>query len=263
MRTGTTASHSRANVHSVEGARCEANMNAVAGVRREKPTRALAAATTIAFLALVLWAFARTYYLKLLFDTPALPVLLHVHGLVMSGWVALLVTQTTLIAAHRVRWHRRLGVIGIAWAALVVAMGSIVTIGAAARDVRAASPLGPVHVTIMGLELLQMAFFAAFVATAIAYRQRRDIHGRLMLMTIVCMLPSAITRLPFDFIGNREVMFALDLAVIGAIAFDTWRGRRLHPALAWAGAAFLAAMNVAFFVFQTPAFVRFGSALVA
>jgi hypothetical protein len=238
-------------------------MNALAGVRSEASDRAFAVGATIAFFALVLWVFAKTYYFKRLFDTPALPVLLHVHGAVMSGWVALLVAQTTLVAAHRVRWHRRLGIVGVAWAALVVAMGSAVTVNAAARDVRDASPLGPVHVTIMGLELLQMAFFAAFVAIAVAYRRRRDIHGRLMLMTIVCMLPSAITRLPFDFIGNREVMIALDVAVLGAIVLDAWRHRRLHPALGWAGAAFLAAMNAAFFAFQTPAFVRFGSALVA
>ncbi|MGH7634161.1 MAG: hypothetical protein ACRENC_10560, partial [Gemmatimonadaceae bacterium] len=42
-------------------------------------------ATSFVFFALVLCVFARTYHLKLLFGTPALPLLLHVHAAVMSG----------------------------------------------------------------------------------------------------------------------------------------------------------------------------------
>lgn len=91
---------------------------------------------SLIFLALVFWTFARTFYLKPFFATPLLSALLHIHGVVMSGWVVLLVVQTTLIAAHRVHWHRRVGVFGGFWAALVVLLGSITTLHAAAREVR-------------------------------------------------------------------------------------------------------------------------------
>jgi hypothetical protein len=77
--------------------------------------------SSLVFLALVFLAFIKSYYLKFLFDTPALSTLVHVHGVVMSGWVALLVVQSGLVAAHRVQWHRRLGVFGTGWAALVAA----------------------------------------------------------------------------------------------------------------------------------------------
>jgi hypothetical protein len=36
-------------------------------------------------LALVFWGFAPTYYLKLIFATPQLPVRLHIHGAIMSS----------------------------------------------------------------------------------------------------------------------------------------------------------------------------------
>jgi hypothetical protein len=53
---------------------------------------------------IVLIGFARTYYLKGLFDTPALPSLLvHLHGIVMTLWVVLFVAQTWLIAARRTK----------------------------------------------------------------------------------------------------------------------------------------------------------------
>jgi hypothetical protein len=236
-------------------------MNAIAGAgRRERNAFHVGAACV--FLGLVVWVFARTYYFKLWFGTPALPVLLHVHGAVMSGWVVLLAVQSGLVAAGRVRWHRRLGVFGAAWAVLVVAMGCAATVHAASRAVRAQSEDAPVLVMIMGLEVLQMAFFGAFVALAIAWRRRPDIHRRLLFMTIACMLPSVLTRLPVSFVTNRVVLAGLDLFVIGYVALDAWRHRRVHPALAWAGGSFIAAFQLAFVAFQTPPFIRFGTALV-
>ena len=50
--------------------------------------------------------FARTYYLKELYATPALPILLHIHGAVMTLWYVLFIVQVRLVAAHRVALHR-------------------------------------------------------------------------------------------------------------------------------------------------------------
>jgi hypothetical protein len=174
----------------------------------------------------------------------------------------LLAAQSGLVAADRVRWHRRLGVFGACWAVLVVVMGSVTTVHAAARAVHAASPGGADAGRIMGLEVLQMAFFGTFVALAIAWRRRTDVHKRLMLMTIACMLPSVLARLPVSFMSNSVILIGLDLFVVGCIVIDAWRNRRIHPALAWAGGAFVVAFQIAFFAFQTPAFIGFGTALV-
>ena len=40
----------------------------------------------------------------------------------MSAWVALLLLQTTFIAARRVTWHRRLGVVGAILAVFLVVL---------------------------------------------------------------------------------------------------------------------------------------------
>lgn len=239
-------------------------MNAIAEIGRRPPgtERALYLGATLVFLVLVAWVFARTYYLKVWFGTPTLPALLHVHGAVMSGWVVLLAAQSGLIAARRVGWHRRLGAFGACWAVLVVIMGSATTVHAAARAVRAQSPGAPMLVVIMGLEVLQMLFFATFVALAIHWRRRPDIHKRLMLMTIACMLPSVLSRLPVSFMSNDVILLGLDAFVVACVAIDVARNRRIHPAFAWSGGAFIAAFQIAFFAFQTRAFVDFGTALV-
>jgi len=59
--------------------------------------------------AVALVGFARSYYLKGLFRTPALPLVVHAHALLMSAWFSVFIAQTWLIAAGRVAWHCRLG----------------------------------------------------------------------------------------------------------------------------------------------------------
>ncbi len=41
-----------------------------------------------------------------------LPLLIHVHALVSTAWLLLLITQTSPVAADRVGTHRKLGVAG-------------------------------------------------------------------------------------------------------------------------------------------------------
>jgi hypothetical protein len=216
-----------------------------------------------AFLALVLWTFARTFYLKAFFHTPALPLLLHFHGAVMTGWPVLLAVQAGLVAARRVRWHRRLGAFGVGWAGLVVLLGSITTVHAAVREVRGHTAIAPIQLMITGLDLMQMLFFAAYVVTAIAMRHRSDYHKRFMVLTIACMLPDALARLPVSFMTNTLILAGLDAFVLGVVAIDTLRHRRLHPAFGWGGAAFIVAFHLAFHLMQTPAWVHFGTGLLA
>ena len=230
--------------------------------------RRLYLSTSLFFLALVFWTFARTFYLRSFFRTPPLSVLLHIHGAVMTGWVVLLVIQTSLIAAHRVNWHRWLGVFGSIWAALVVFLGSITTLHAAAREVRGRTSFAAAQVTITSLDLLQMLFFAGLVTLAILQRRRPAYHKRLMLFTIPCMLPDALARLPVSFMTqvtevelNLRIMIGLDVFILIVVGLDTLWHRRLHPVFAWSALLFVGAFHVTLYVSQTPTWIKFGESL--
>ena len=184
--------------------------------------------------------------------------LLNIHGVVMSGWVVLVAVQSSLIAAHRVRLHRRLGVFGVAWAVLVVILGSVTTVHAAQREVRGHTAQAAGVVIVMALDLLQMLLFAGFVGTAIWLRRRSDYHKRLMLLTIACMLPDALARLPVSFMTNPVILLGIDGFVV-CVGIDTVRYRRLHPAFGWGGGLFLVAFNVGLPLVATPAWVTFAS----
>lgn len=197
--------------------------------------------------ALIVFAgFARTWYLKGVFGAPELPGLVHLHGVVMTGWIVLFGVQASLVAAHRVDLHRRLGVAGACFAALVVAMGVATAIEGARRGI---SP-GPPPLVFLAIPLGVILVFGTLVAAAVANRRRPDWHKRLMLLATVSMLTPAIARLPIDALhagGILAFMGVTDLLAIACIAWDTARHRRLHPAFL-GGAVFLVASQAAMLV---------------
>lgn len=195
---------------------------------------------------LVFAGFARTWYLGKAFDAPELPGLVHLHGVVMTGWIVLFGVQASLVAARRVDLHRRLGMFGAAFAALVVVMGIATAIEGARRGI---SP-GPPPLVFLAIPLGVILVFGALVAAAVANRRRPDWHKRLMLLATISMLTPAIARLPIEALhaGGIVAFFAItDLLAIACIAWDTARNRRLHPAFL-RGAIFLVASQPAMLV---------------
>jgi hypothetical protein len=85
--------------------------------------------------------FGRTYFLRPLLPalTPppmALTPLIHLHGLLFTGWVLLLLIQVRLVAAKRITRHRELGVAGAAMAGLMVVVGTLTALHAGGADMR-------------------------------------------------------------------------------------------------------------------------------
>ena len=212
---------------------------------------------------IVLAGFARTYYLKGFFGNPPLPgLLVHVHGLVMTSWVALFITQVSLVATRRTRTHQRLGVLGAVLAALIVVVGIATAIAAAARG---ASP-GPPPLQFLVIPLGDMLVFAILVGMALYWRRGRlDIHKRLMLLAAVNLLAPAIARIPLGFIANGGALafFGLtDLCILACVGVDTIRNRRLHPAFLWGTLFIIAAQPLRLMLAGTDIWLRFATALV-
>lgn len=215
----------------------------------------------IAAFAVVFAGFARTYYLKVLFGTPELPWRLHLHGLVMTLWFALFLTQVCLIATRRVTWHMRLGVLGAALAAFILAIDSVTLLRASGRNL----PMrGPGALMILH-DFVALGAFGVLVGTAVALRRRSDIHKRLMLLATLSILGPGINRIPVAFIrhgGIQVTLLLLDACVFVVIAIDTFRNRRLHPGFAWGGSLLIIAMWLAYLGEQTLAWRHLGTWLV-
>jgi hypothetical protein len=211
---------------------------------------------------IVLAGFARTYYLKPFFTTPDIPGrIVHLHGIIMTSWVILFIVQVALVETRRTRVHRRLGIFGGVLAALVVIVGILTALYAAARG---ASP-GPPALAFLIIPIGDMLIFSVLIGLALYYRRKLDIHKRLMLLAAINLLTPAIARIPLDFITNNGPLafFGLtDLCVLACIAFDTIKHRRLHPAFLWGGIFLIAMQPLRLLLAGTNAWMNVAAALV-
>ncbi len=216
------------------------------------------------FAGAVFWAFARNFYLAEFLGSSTLSAWLRFHGVVMSGWVVLLLAESALIAAHRVRWHRWLGTFGVFWAGLVVIVGTATTLRASAREVHAPTAFTPVQLTITGLELTEMLLFALLVAGAVWWRRQGGIHKRLMLLTIITMLGSIFPRLPVElFQSTTAILVGVDASLLLLVALDALWQQRLHPAFAWGGSLIVVTLHAVFLGARTAVWRDFLSGLLS
>ena len=163
---------------------------------------------------------------------------MHVHGLVFTVWIVLFLVQTRLVAGRRLALHRRLGSGVAALAGLMVALGVMAAVDAARRG--ATPPGGPPPLVFMIVPIADMAIFSTLVAAGMWFRQRSEIHKRLMLVSTISILTAAIGRLPGVLAGGPLAFFALtDLFVVVGMVYDRLTRGRVHPAYWWGGGLLL------------------------
>ncbi|MEO8061159.1 MAG: hypothetical protein ABI821_00275 [Pseudomonadota bacterium] len=193
----------------------------------------------LALAALILVAFARTYYLRFLSDLPPLSMLMQVHGLLFTAWVVLFVTQARLIAAHRVDLHMKLGMAGAALAVAIFAVGVVTAIETAA--VPGLRPSGRTGAQFVIIPLVSIVTFGMCVGAGIALRRRAGLHKRFMMLGMVAVLGPAIARLVFLVDQRKHVLLIQMLAIAVLIAWcliADWRKHRvIHPVYAVGGFA--------------------------
>jgi FtsH-binding integral membrane protein len=171
----------------------------------------------------VLIGFWRSYFQP---GAPVLPSLLvHIHAVLMVGWIALVLCQVGLISTRKVRWHQRLGIAMGFWALAILIVAPVTAIAALRRPGSGVVARG---FWADGAELLA---FALLSGLALLRRRKPPEHTRLMLLgTAVIMLP-AIARWPFDFmqkgppIGIWAIYFAAPVALV---VYDLVTLRKVH-----------------------------------
>jgi len=184
--------------------------------------------------------FAQSYYLQgvpysphwAAFNTPPYPLVVHLHGVIFSGWILLPITQTSLVAAHRVAVHRRVGVAGFVLACLLVLVGLMVVCEAMARHV----PLGHRSIGRQAEAIFNTLSFA--VLTYLGFRKRHDprAHKRLMILATISLLPAASSRWPVFRDGTHLRSAARCFALLVLIACcDFWSAAKVHTATLWGG----------------------------
>ncbi|HUV97709.1 MAG TPA: hypothetical protein VMV98_09585 [Acidobacteriaceae bacterium] len=189
----------------------------------------------VLMLATVFLGFARTYFLAGVFRAPLPSTIIQIHGAMFSCWMLLVFTQTTLVSAHRVDIHRKLGLAGFGLACLMVVIGVLATADELRRKGSIAPPPDMKAFAIVPITSILM--FGVFIA--MAYRARKDsaLHKRLILIAMIDMMVAGIARWPFAFayqnVVNAQIVSCAFIVML--VLYDLWSTHRLHRATMWGG----------------------------
>jgi hypothetical protein len=225
---------------------------------RSRRTRRFYVAMALAFALTVFAGFSRSYFLKLHYGTPALSVLLHIHGVVFSAWILLFAAQTTLVSAHRTDLHRRLGVAGAVLAGLLLVMGTATAI-LRVRDGSAPIP-GVSGLAFLAIPMFDMVVFAILAGSGLALRRRLETHKRLMTLATIGLLSAPLARIPWVFRAGPPGFFGLtDLFIVAMLVYDLATRRRVHPATVWGGLVLVASQPLRLMISGTAAWTAFAA----
>ena len=193
----------------------------------------------VVLLVIVAGGFARSFYFRSAMHpgrvVQPLPGYIVVHGVVLTLWFLLFLVQTLLVSSGRVRLHRSLGVAGAALAAVLVPISMLVVVRSVVRETA---------LVVFG-DMALMVLFAALIIAAIRYRQRPEVHKRLMLVASISIVapaiarwPGALARLPLSVLLPQLLLFA------AVIVHDLWLSRKVYAATAWGLASYIAAVAI-------------------
>lgn len=177
-------------------------------------------AMAVLILGIVVTGFGKSYFLAGMVLAKLPNNLVHFHGAVFVLWISLVFVQPWLIAAHKVKWHMKLGVLAI----ILVPLMSILGVLTLFDFIRRAQPEeGPELLLVGDLEILLLFI----LLTSWGFLARRDAtsHKRLMILGTMAIMGPAIARWDLGIPIALGIIFALPVLVL---AYDLCALKRVH-----------------------------------
>lgn len=174
---------------------------------------------------------------------PPAPPLVHIHGIVFSCWMILLLTQSILVNVKKVALHRSLGMFGISLATALIVIGLLISLMSGSTG-----PDGPFYYDLMYLSYSAVSIFTLLFILAIRRIRKPADHRLLILMATIPLLPPGINRMymelfNLDFLPVLATYLTMDLFVI-ALVFNDWRVNKTLSNAAVTGAVFVVGVQL-------------------
>jgi hypothetical protein len=164
----------------------------------------------------------------------------------------LFLTQTVLVARHRVALHKRLGIAVAALGVMMILVGTATAVQGARRG---GAPPGIDPLTFLAIPLGDMIAFALLLTAALWLRANKEAHKRLMLLAYTAILAAAVARipgvLPLGPLWFYGLAF-LPVLTLG-VTYDLTTRRRIHPAYLWGGGLLIFSVPMRLVISTTPA----------
>ena len=164
------------------------------------------------------------------------PLIVHAHAVAFVGWLALFTTQVMLIRNGRPDIHRKLGVLGLVLACVMVVLGPATALVVDARRFETAGQTPE----FLAVQFTDMIAFATFTAAGLLMRRDAGVHKRMMLMGLFYISNAGWARyLTWFVVGQPGQSYWQDLAggymggdllILALGVYDLVTRRRLYPA---------------------------------
>lgn len=220
----------------------------------------------LTMLALAIAGFWPQYFGVVTGHTPAVTTqfwLIHLHAALFTAWLLLYISQATLIMTGQPRAHLKLGpwLAGYGFATALVgvyAAGLLANrLGQREQDFEAAA-------AFVFFPVIDMVYFAGFLAAAVIYRKRPHLHKRAMFLATFSIAVVGIGRLVGRMGFESEFVWQpLNLApLLIAIAYDLFVCRKTYAIMVVGLIVHLIRLNAEHFT-QSEAWLPIGRALIA
>lgn len=217
-------------------------------------------------LALAIAGFWPQYFSAVTGRPPAATTqfwLIHLHAALFTSWLLLYIWQAGLIMTGEARIHVKLGPWLAAYGFLVALVGLYAAGLLAHRfGVRENDP--DAGAAFIFFPVIDMIYFAGFLAAAVAWRKRPDLHKRAMFLATfsiaVVGLGRLVGRMGFEPALAWQTLNLAPLLI--ALAYDASICRRLYGVMAVGLLVHLLRLNAEPFV-ATEAWLPIGRALLA
>ncbi|HKO79236.1 MAG TPA: hypothetical protein VJU78_02535 [Chitinophagaceae bacterium] len=159
---------------------------------------------------------------------------IHFHGMMMIGWLLMLLVQPILILKGKIKLHRLAGRLSYVLAPLVLLSMYLVTYSSLHRE-SAQDGETAVVARRVALDVPLIIFFAILYLLAIFSTHKPALHGRFMCSTAFILISPALSRTLRAYLdvsrdGSIDMSKNIIVIVAGVITvIDSWRTKRISP----------------------------------
>lgn len=198
-------------------------------MRNRRITHAFHISAVVYMTIVVLIGFWPSYFGQLFSDVPDRHWVIHLHAVVFTGWLLLLLAQVVLVAAGNTKFHRKLGIAGGVYGILILVLGIsaafVLPLGKMAEGLWTMDEAA----SFLILPLGDMLIFSGLFGAALYYRKRSETHKRLILAASVMLVFPAAARIYGE--ADIPALLVLWLApIVAGMIIDGIMHRKVHPA---------------------------------
>lgn len=209
---------------------------------------------TLLLLVTFFIGFASSYYLAGITNAPLPGKIIHIHAIVFTIWMLLLVAQVSLTFINKVKFHRQLGIISFCYIFLMIPTGLMASVDTLKRTIAPG-----IDELLFMINITMLLAFTSFMAAAYKMKQNPAAHKRLILIANIALIFAGLIRWPFNlffhnipFAARASYLFLLPL-----VLYDLWSMRKIHRVTLWSSILLIFVFELRFMIAKTAVWMDF------